>query len=91
MRVSQAAVLWVSGSNVPLMPALFTRTSSLPKPATAAATASRQAASLVTSSFTKRACPPADAIFSTVWRPSASRRSPTITFAPARAKSVASL
>src|SRR2546422_8472783 len=34
MRVSHAAVLVVSGSNVPLIPALLTRTSSLPKLAT---------------------------------------------------------
>src|SRR5437762_708831 len=91
MRVSQATVLMVSGSNVPLIPALFTRTSSFPNPPTVVLTASRQSASLVTSSFTNRAWPPAPAIFSVTWRPSTSRTSPTTTFAPSRAKIVASL
>src|SRR5712664_1582796 len=89
--VSQADVLSVSGSNVPLIPALFTRTSSLPKLATAVLTASCHSASRVTSSLTKRACPPALAILSTTWRPSVSRRSPTTTFAPSRPKIIASL
>ena len=65
MRVSQADVLNVSGSNVPLIPALFTRRSSLPNAVTVALTAFSQSASLVTSSFTNRAWPPAAAIFST--------------------------
>src|SRR3989440_3185187 len=91
MRMSQAPVLMVSGSNVPLIPALFTRTSSFPNPPTVVLTASRQSASLVTSSFTNRAWPPAPAIFSATWRPSTSRTSPTTTFAPSRAKIVASL
>ncbi len=55
MRVSHAAVLVVSGSNVPLIPALFTRTSSLPKLATVVFTAACQSVSLVTSSLTNRA------------------------------------
>src|SRR5436309_5150508 len=91
MWVSQASVLSVSGSKVPLIPALFTRTSSLPKLATVVATVSRQSASRVTSSLTKRACPPAAAILSTTWRPSTSRTSPTTTLAPSRQKIVASL
>ena len=48
----------MSGSNVPLIPALLTRTSSLPKVETAVATACCQAASLVTSRRTKRPTPP---------------------------------
>ena len=91
MRASQAAVLVMSGSDVPLIPALFTRRSSLPNAVTVAATAPCQSASLVTSSFTKRACPPAAAIFSITWRASASRMSPTTTRAPSRAKITASL
>src|SRR5437867_2972926 len=91
MRVSQAAELSVSGSNVPLMPALLTRTWSLPKLTTVVAMASRQSASRVTSSFTKHACAPVLAMSAATWDPSASRRSPTTTFAPSLAKIVASL
>src|SRR2546422_864110 len=91
MRVSQAAVLVVSGSNVPLIPALFTRSSSFPKAVTVALTAACQSASLVTSSFTNRAWPPAAAIFSTTWRASNSSTSATMTRAPSRAKITASL
>ncbi len=64
-RVSQADVLSVSGSNVPLIPALFTSRSSLPNALTVALMAASQSASLVTSSFTNRAWPPDAAIFST--------------------------
>src|SRR2546425_3646818 len=91
MRVPQAAELSVSGSNVPLMPALLTRTWSLPKPPTVGAMAPRQSASRVTSSFTKHACAPVLAMSAATWDPSASRRSPTTTFAPSLAKIVASL
>src|SRR5216117_2872495 len=91
MRVSQAAELSVSGSNVPLMPALLTRTWSLPKLTTVVAMASRQSASRVTSSFTKHACAPVLAMSAATWDPSASRRSPTTTFAPSLAKIDASL
>src|SRR5262249_42726672 len=90
-RVSQADVLSVSGSNVPLMPALFTRMSSLPNTDTVVLTAASQSGSLVTSSFTNRAWPPDAAIFSTTWRASNSRTSATTTWAPSRAKIVASL
>src|SRR3989442_3558116 len=91
MRVSQAAELSVSGSNVPLMPALLTRTWSLPKLTTVVAMAARQSASRVTSRFTKHASPPVLAMSAATWDPSASRRSPTTTFAPSLAKIVASL
>src|SRR2546427_9994414 len=91
ISASQAAVLVMSGSNVPLIPALLTRRSSLPNPVTAAVTAFCQSASLVTSSLTKRAWPPAAEIFSTTWRASNSSTSPTTTRAPSRAKIVASL
>ncbi len=91
MSVSQAEVLSVSGSNVPLMPALFTRRSSLPNAVTVVLTAASQSASLVTSSFTNLACPPAAAIFSMTWRASNSRMSAMTTLAPSRAKIVASL
>src|SRR2546426_2317707 len=91
ISASQAAVLVMSGSNVPLIPALLTTRSSLPNPVTATVTAFCQSASLVTSSFTKRAWPPAAAIFSTTWRASNSSTSPTTTRAPSRAKIVASL
>ena len=90
-RVSHADVLSVSGSNVPLIPALFTRRSSFPNAVTVALIAASQSVSLVTSSFTKRAWPPAAAIFSTTWRASNSRTSATATFAPSRAKIMASL
>jgi hypothetical protein len=65
IRVSQADVLKVSGSKVPLIPALFTSRSSLPKALTADLIAFSQSVSFVTSSFTKRAWPPAAAILST--------------------------
>ena len=88
MRRSQADVLSVSGSNVPLIPALLTRMSSLPKADTVAATASCQLASLVTSRRTKRPAAPSP---SATFRPSASSTSATITLAPSRAKMFASL
>src|SRR5215813_6140211 len=89
--VSQADVLSVSGSKVPLMPALLTRMSSLPNADTVVLTAASQSGSFVTSSFTNRAWPPDAAIFSTTWRASNSRTSATTTLAPSRAKIVASL
>src|SRR5215470_6538508 len=89
--VSQADVLSVSGSNVPLMPALLTRMSSLPNADTVVLTAASQSGSLVTSSFTNRAWPPAAAILSATCRASSSSTSATTTFAPSRAKIVASL
>src|SRR5262249_23032518 len=89
--VSQADVLSVSGSNVPLMPALLTRMSILPNADTVVLRAASQSGSLVTSTFTKRAWPPAAAIFSTTCRASNSRTSATTTCAPSRAKIVAAL
>ena len=65
MRASQAAVLSMSGSNVPLMPALLTSTSTVPKAETVVLIASCQSASRVTSSLTNRAWPPAPEILST--------------------------
>src|SRR5262245_33395565 len=91
MSASHAAVLVMSGSKVPLIPALLTSRSSFPNAATVAATAACQSDSLVTSSFTNRAWPPAAAIFSTTWRASNSSTSATTTRAPSRAKIVASL
>ena len=91
MSLSHAVVLSMSGSKVPLMPALLTRTSSLPKADTAASTVDCQLASLVTSSFTNFACPPPAVILSAVWRPSVSSTSATMTLAPSRANSIASL
>src|SRR5216683_2754848 len=58
MSRSHADTLKVSGSKVPLMPALFTRMSSLPKLDRVAAIASCQAASLVTSRRTNRPASP---------------------------------
>jgi hypothetical protein len=55
IRRSHAETLSMSGSKVPLMPALFTRMSSLPNAETADATASCHDFSSVTSSLTKRA------------------------------------
>src|SRR5713101_1078093 len=81
----------MSGSMPPLIPALFTSASSLPKAATVAATASLQSASLVTSSRTKRASPPEAPIAPTTCCPSTSSRSATTTFAPSLANSAASL
>ena len=81
-------VLNVSGSKVPLMPALLTSTSSLPKCESVAAIASCQAASLITSRWTKR---PASPRPSATCRPSASSTSATTTFAPSLAKMMASL
>src|SRR5262245_10808022 len=89
--LSQADGLSVSGSNVPLIPALLTRMSSLPNADTVVLTAASQSGSLVTSSFTNRAWPPAATIFSTTCRASNSRTSATTTWAPSRAKIVASL
>src|SRR5262245_25529304 len=91
ISASQAAVLVMSGSNVPLIPALLTSRSSFPNAVTAVFTAFCHSDSLVTSSFTNRAWPPAAAIFSTTWRASSSRTSATTTRAPSRAKIVASL
>src|SRR5262249_54170839 len=91
MSASNAAVLVMSGSKVPLIPALLTSRSSFPNAETVAATAACQSDSLVTSSFTNRAWPPAAAIFSTTWRASNSSTSATTTRAPSRAKIVASL
>src|SRR5215471_1372360 len=88
IRRSQADVLIVSGSNVPLMPALLTRMSSLPKRASAAATAASHAGSLATSRCTKWPAPPR---LSATCLPSASSTSATTTFAPSRAKIVAVL
>src|SRR4029453_333131 len=91
ISASQAAVLLMSGSKVPLMPALLTSRSSFPNAVTAVFTAFCHSDSLVTSSFTNRAWPPPAAIFSTTWRASNSRTSATTTRAPSRAKIVASL
>src|SRR5437870_13795221 len=54
MRVSQADVLNVSGSDVPLIPALVTRQSSLPEAGMDALTGFSHVVSLVKSSFTYR-------------------------------------
>src|SRR5713101_3461310 len=88
IRRSHADVLSVSGSKVPLMPALLTRTSSLPKSLRVASIAFCQAGSLVTSRWTKRPAPPR---LSATRRPSASSTSATTTFAPSLAKMTASL
>ena len=74
----------------PPMPALLTRMCSAPKRETVCATASCQLASLVTSSGTKRHCPPLSFISASTLRPSSSRTSPIPTFAPSRAKRRAS-
>src|SRR5713101_3933700 len=88
MSRSHADTLKVSGSKVPLMPALFTRMSSLPKLDRVAAIASCQAASLVTSRRTNR---PASPRPSATFRPSASSTSATTTLAPSLAKMLTSL
>src|SRR5262245_44029736 len=91
ISASQAAVPVMSGSDVLLLLALLTSRSSFPNALTAVFTAFCHSDSLVTSSFTNRAWPPAAAIFSTTWRASSSRTSATTTRAPSRAKIVASL
>ena len=53
--------------------------------------AARQLASLVTSSLHEPRLPPPAVILSAVWRPSASSTSATMTLAPSRANSIASL
>src|SRR5262245_55732058 len=90
MSVSHAAVLRVSGSWEPLMPALFTSTSSRPYAPTMVRTASCQSSSLATSSFTNCALPPSPLIFVATARPSASITSATTTIAPSRANRTAS-
>src|SRR5215468_4241334 len=66
----------------PPMPALLTRTSSFPYKRSASVTAPAQSDSLVTSRRTNVASPPDARISSTVVFPSASRTSPSTTFAP---------
>src|SRR5215471_11331934 len=79
---SQSARVVSSIRLPPPMPALFTRTSSFPYRRSASATAPAQSDSLVTSRRTNVASPLAARISSTVLLPSASRTSPSTTFAP---------
>ena len=72
------------------IPALFTRTSSFPNLWAARATAFFQSSSLLTSSFTKRARPPASFTSASILRPSSTSTSPMTTLAPSLAKSLAS-
>ena len=90
MMRSHSSSVQSSTMPLPTMPALLTRMSSLPNLETAVATASRQSASLVTSSRTKTQSPPASLISASVRRPSSSRISPMTTFAPSRASILAS-
>src|SRR5215470_7981832 len=79
---SQSARVVSSIRLPPPMPALLTRTSSFPYTRSASVTAPAQSDSLVTSRRTNVASPPAARISSTVFLPSASRTSPSMTFAP---------
>src|SRR5262245_54271755 len=79
---SQSARVVSSIRLPPPMPALLTRTSSFPYKRSASATAPAQSDSLVTSRRTNVASPPTARISSTVALPSASRTSPSTTFAP---------
>src|SRR5262245_52468462 len=66
------------------MPALFTRTFSLPYACTAVATAARQSAARVTSRCTYVALPPLARISASTFLPSSSSTSPSTTAAPSR-------
>src|SRR5215510_3035012 len=79
---SQSARVVSSIRLPPPMPALLTSTWSFPYKRSASATAPAQSDSLVTSRRTNVASPPAARISSTVALPSASRTSPSTTFAP---------
>ena len=87
---SQASVLRWSVSPLPLIPALLTKMSNFPYLATTAATERSHWSSLLTSSNTTIASPPASAISASTFRASSSRMSAMATLAPSRANRRAS-
>ena len=82
---SQSSTVVSSIRPPPPMPALLTRTFSLPKRLWATPTAFCQSDSLVTSRRAKAASPPFALMSASTPRPSASRTSPMTTCAPSRA------